>query len=144
MDEKSPALIDRLPHGSGFRFLTRVVALRAKKSGEAFWTIDGSEPFFAGHFPGRPVVPGVLIAEALAQLSGLVAFDAVDADVRLGRIDLKFIEQVAPPADILLRASLARELGGLCLFEVRAENAGVMLAEGNLTLASKSQGGVST
>ena len=44
---------------------------------EAVWAVDGSEPFFAGHFPGNPLIPGVLLGEALAQAAGLVAGIAV-------------------------------------------------------------------
>src|SRR5687767_13182214 len=61
----------RLPHGQAFRFVSRVTRVTEGESAEGVWELSGSEPFFAAHFPGQPLVPGVLVAEALAQVSGL-------------------------------------------------------------------------
>jgi len=75
-DPSRCAALDALPQQPPFRFLT--TAQRDGKEGDAIrgtWVIDGREPFFAGHFPGDPVLPGVLIAEALAQLAGLLFTD---------------------------------------------------------------------
>src|SRR4051794_38166443 len=63
--------IDRLPLRDPFRFVSRVTNLKPGESAEAVWALTGKEPFFGGHFPGNPIVPGVLIAEALAQAAGL-------------------------------------------------------------------------
>src|SRR4051794_12181843 len=63
--------IDRLPHRDPFRFVSRVTSVKPGESAEAVWALTGKEPFFGGHFPGNPIVPGVLIAEALAQAAGL-------------------------------------------------------------------------
>lgn len=139
-----PELLDRLPHGAPFRFLTRVARFEPKVCGEAVWTVEGHEAFFAGHFPGRPIVPGVLIAEALAQLSGLVGFDSGTSDVRLAQIDLKFVAPVAPPADILLQSRHIRTLGALSLFEVSAEHGGILLATGRVTLAGDDNAGATS
>lgn len=62
-----------LPHGPEFRFLDRVTALEPGISGEAEYLVRGDEPFLAGHFPGDPLFPGVLLVEGAAQLAGLVA-----------------------------------------------------------------------
>ena len=70
--------LSKLPHREPFRFITSLDSLTAGKSAEATWSLRGHEPFFTGHFPGDPIVPGVLISEALAQLSGLVALHDAD------------------------------------------------------------------
>ena len=62
-----------LPHGQEFRFVDRVIALVPGVSGEGEYTVRGDEPFLRGHFPGDPLMPGVLLIEAAAQLAGIVA-----------------------------------------------------------------------
>lgn len=62
-----------LPHGPEFRFIDALTALDPGKSGSATYTVRGDEPFLRGHMPGEPLFPGVLLIEAAAQLSGIVA-----------------------------------------------------------------------
>lgn len=133
--------LDRLPHGPTFRFISRVIDLTPGRAGAAVWDVTGDEPYFSGHFPGNPVLPGVLLAEALAQLAGLVGFaDAgpLAASVRLAHVDVKFPAAARPPASIMLGATLSRELGALRLFDVEARSDGVTIAKGTLTLAATS------
>lgn len=61
-----------LPHGPEFRFVDRVIDLEPGKSGRAAYTVRGDEQFLRGHFPGNPIMPGVLLIEAVAQLAGCV------------------------------------------------------------------------
>src|SRR6185436_8289939 len=65
--------LKRLPHGPEFRFIDRLLALDPGKSGTGEYAVCGDEPFLRGHFPGEPMVPGVLLVEAAAQLAGIVA-----------------------------------------------------------------------
>ena len=65
--------LERLPHGPEFRFITRLTSAKPGEEATGVWEVSGEEPFFKGHFPGNPLVPGVLLTEALAQLSGLAA-----------------------------------------------------------------------
>lgn len=138
-------LLARLPHQPPFRFITNSIELDHCLSGTASWCLTGNEPFFAGHFPGAPIVPGVLIAEALAQLSGLILFGADNADVnppaispavpaRLAHVDVRFLDAVSPPAEIKLQSKFARDLGTLRLFDVEARMHDRIVARGQLTL----------
>src|SRR5471030_2156688 len=72
MNELATAL-KLLPHGAEFRFIDRLTSLNPGQYGEGEFTLRGDEPFLRGHFPGEPIFPGVLLVEAAAQLSGVVA-----------------------------------------------------------------------
>ncbi|HEX8913605.1 MAG TPA: 3-hydroxyacyl-ACP dehydratase FabZ family protein [Humisphaera sp.] len=128
----------RLPHGPEFRFVSRVIALRPGESVEAAWALKGDEPFFAGHFPGRPIVPGVLIAEAMAQAAGLaVPVDAANPkaiDGKLVQVDVRFEQPVVPPAEIVLRCQMTRAIGGLYQFSATASVGAMVVSRGTLTL----------
>lgn len=130
----SPDPLLRLPHRDPFRFITAITALRPGESGEGAWELSGREPFFEGHFPGEPLVPGVLIAEALAQLSGLVG-PGNATHGKLAHVDVRFDRPVSPPARIVLRSQLARAMGELEQFEVTALVNNLVVARGMLTLS---------
>lgn len=132
--------LQRLPHREPFRFLSRVTRIKEGESGEAVWSLRGDEPFFAGHFPGNPLVPGVLIAEAMAQLSGLVGPPASN-EGKLVHVDVRFDRPVAPPADIVLTSKHLRSIGILQQFEVSASVGQDTVARGMLTLSRPREGG---
>ncbi|HLH27486.1 MAG TPA: 3-hydroxyacyl-ACP dehydratase FabZ [Acidimicrobiales bacterium] len=103
---------DVLPHRPPFLFVTEVRSVVPGQSATGAWRLSGDEPFFAGHFPGRPVLPGVLMVEALAQLGGV----AVLADPSYaGRLPLfggiekaRFRRQVVPGDCLDLEVHLGR------------------------------------
>ena len=133
----SPAAIDplaKLPHREPFRFVSRVTRVESGKSATGVWDISGSEPFFAGHFPGHPIVPGVLLAEALAQIAGIAGADDTTTGGALVHVDVRFTQAVAPPASIHLAATLTRKMGQLAQFDVVATSNGADVARGGLTL----------
>ena len=66
------AALNALPHGPEFRFLDRLLALEPGVAGTGEYTLRGDEAFLRGHFPGAPLLPGVLLLEAAAQLAGVV------------------------------------------------------------------------
>lgn len=136
-----PGLLSGLPHGEPFRFVTKLIDIKPGVEGRAVWQLSGQEPFFAGHFPGRPLVPGVLITEALAQLSGLVAAagPGAVAEGRLASVNVRFREPVAPPARIELASRAAGAVGSLRQFEVEASVEGRTVAEGSLALSLELQ-----
>lgn len=131
--------LQRLPHRDPFRFVTRINSVKEGEEGEAIWSVTGSEPFFAGHFPGDPLVPGVLLAEALAQLSGLVGPPASDQG-KLVHVDVRFDRSVAPPAEIILRSRHLRSIGLLQQFEVSALVGQQSVARGMITLSRPREG----
>lgn len=139
MTQASPTdLIDRLPHGEEFRFVDEVIEIDPEVQGTGLWRPQGNEPFFAGHFPGRPIVPGVLIGEALAQMAGLVGLASDGGASRggmLAQIDLRLRRPVEPPAEITLYAKVIRNLGPLAQFDVKATCHDKPVATGTLTLA---------
>lgn len=126
-------LLSRLPHGQGFRFISHIIRVQDGADGEAIWSLSGEEPFFQSHFPGKPVVPGVLIAEALAQLSGLVKH-VPEQDGRLAHIDVRFEGSVQPPAEIRLRSRLIRTLASLTQYDVEASLGSAVIARGSITV----------
>jgi acyl carrier protein len=132
----------RLPHQPPFRFVSQITDLREGDSAEGIWSLTGSEPFFAGHFPGRPLVPGVLIAEALAQLSGLAGPRVADQEEgKLAHVDVRFEAAVPPPAQIVLKTKLVRVIGALQQFNVEASSGDTTIARGSLTLHRTAKNG---
>src|SRR3954451_23895643 len=73
MNDPLAHALNSLPHGPEFRFLDRLTALDPGETGAGEYRLRGDEPFLRGHFPGQPLMPGVLLVEAAAQLAGVVA-----------------------------------------------------------------------
>lgn len=101
-DLKIADILSMLPHRYPFLLVDRVVELKKGESIKAYKNITFNEPFFQGHFPGLPVMPGVLIIEALAQAGGLIVLtsDAVDTEGKIflftGIDKVKFRRPVVP------------------------------------------------
>jgi 3-hydroxyacyl-[acyl-carrier-protein] dehydratase len=138
-------LLSILPHRPPFLFVDRVTELVSGKRITAERVLRPDEPQFAGHFPGRPIMPGVLVAEALAQTSGLLLglsemTSATAPPERckmffLASTNLKYQHPAIPGDRLELRAEVDRNFSGLFRFAVEAIAGRNLIASGALTLA---------
>jgi 3-hydroxyacyl-[acyl-carrier-protein] dehydratase len=134
---------DNLPHGPEFRFLDEILALDPGKSGRAIFRLKGDEHFLRGHFPGAPIMPGVLMIEAVAQMAGVAAqSDPVIPglpNLRLTAVrNAKILGTLAPGEAMEIEACVTGRLGNLIQAEgtVRtADAARVELLRAQVTLA---------
>ena len=105
-----------LPHRPPFLFVDEVTGVDPGRSASGLWRLTGQEPFFAGHFPGRPTLPGVLMVEAMAQLGGI----ALLSDPRFsgcvplfGGIDKARFRRQVVPGDLLDMTVELDQLGSI-------------------------------
>ncbi len=142
-----------LPHRSPFLFVDRITEFNKDKNIVAEKDICLDEPFFAGHFPGRPIMPGVLVSEALAQTCGLLlglpmlnAGKSADANrpaYFLAGVNMKYLAPVLPEQILSLEAGLVKGFSGLFMFDVSARVQDMLIAKGTLTLAEERAGSFS-
>jgi 3-hydroxyacyl-[acyl-carrier-protein] dehydratase len=129
-----------LPHREPFIFVRELLVLDCGVSAECATSFDPSDPMFAGHFPGNPLVPGVILTEALAQTAGIAAASGFAESERplflLSAIrSMKFHRAAKPGEHIQLRAERLAHVGELMQFSVRAQVEGATVAEGQLVLS---------
>ena len=135
-------ILKQLPHRYPFLLVDRVLELDKGKRIKALKNVTINEPFFEGHFPNRPVMPGVLMLEALAQASALLSFDALGAapDDQMiyyfaGMNDVRFRRPVEPGDQLILEAELLRMKAGIFKFKTRALVGEELAVEAELTCA---------
>ena len=137
-------ILKKLPHRYPFLLVDRVLEIETGKRIRALKNITVNEQFFTGHFPQRPVMPGVLILEALAQAAALLSFDKMgfEPDEKTvcyfaGVDDARFKRPVVPGDQLILEAELVRMKGGIWKFHVRALVDDEMAAEAEIMLAMR-------
>ena len=121
-------IMRRLPHRYPFLLVDRVLDVQSGKSIVALKNLTMNEQFFQGHFPGNPVMPGVLMLEALAQAAGLLAFitenvypDQVTQFYFAGIDDVRFRKPVRPGDQLILKADVQRIMRGIWKYQTVAE-----------------------
>ena len=136
------AVLAQLPHRYPFLLVDRVIECVPGKRIEAIKDVTVNEPFFPGHFPGRPVMPGVMILEALAQAAGILAFKTAgvvpDENSRfffVGIDKARFRRPVEPGDRLVLKATLERAIRGIWKFETVAEVDGTVAASATMMVA---------
>lgn len=136
------AALASLPHGVEFRFVDRLVALVPGESGKGTYLVRGDEAFLAGHFPGRPMMPGVVLAEAVAQLAGVVAQTDPEvpamSDVRLTALrNVKILGAAVPGDELEISVEVTKRMGNLILAAGEVQVAGKSLATAVVTLSGE-------
>jgi 3-hydroxyacyl-[acyl-carrier-protein] dehydratase len=139
MSPISSALVS-LPHGTSFRFVDEMVSLEGGRQGEGTYRVKGNEAFLEGHFPGNPMMPGVILIEAIAQLGGVVAqSDPIEkplTDLRLTAVRAAKILGAAVPGQLLeIRVVVEGRMGGLIQVDGEVHVCGNLLAKAKITLS---------
>tara|TARA_B110000008_G_scaffold55934_1_gene55411 strand:+ start:950 stop:1390 length:441 start_codon:yes stop_codon:yes gene_type:complete len=121
-------ILKYLPHREPFLFVDEVLNINKGSDIHAIKRLTGEEDYFRGHFPNNPVMPGVIIIEALAQASGILGFQTMDKTPEEGSIyvfagvdKVRFRRRVGPGDDIHLYSKILNEKRGIWKFECRAE-----------------------
>jgi len=132
-------ILKKLPHRYPFLLVDRVLEFEKDKRIKAIKNVTINEPFFVGHFPARPVMPGVLMLEALAQSAALLSFESMGTDpgddtvVYFVGIDGARFKRVVEPGDqLILDVSLERAKAGIYKYKTRASVNGETAVEAEL------------
>ncbi|MBC7705721.1 MAG: 3-hydroxyacyl-ACP dehydratase FabZ [Rhodoferax sp.] len=138
-------ILKQLPHRYPILLVDRVLELEKGKRIKALKNVSINEPFFNGHFPHRPVMPGVLMLEALAQAAALLAFDTLgvtpdDKTVYYfaGIDGARFKRPVEPGDQLMLHVELARMKSGIFKFRARATVLDELAVEAELICTMRS------
>ena len=132
-----------LAHRYPFLLVDRVIQFESGKSLTAIKNVTINEPFFNGHFPERPIMPGVLIIEAMAQATGLLGFRTMGEEpktdilyILVGVDKVKFKQQVVPGDQLELYAELVRYKGKLWIFKTEARVDGKVVSSAEIKCAA--------
>ncbi len=137
-------ILDHLPHRYPFLLVDRVVDFEIGKSIHAYKNISINEQFFTGHFPHHPVMPGVLIMEALAQAAGILSFKTMGAKPDddsvfyfVGIDNARFKRPVVPGDQLHLHVEIVRQMRGIWKYKVEARVDGEVAAQAELMCAQR-------
>ncbi len=132
-------IMEAIPHRYPFLLIDKIVEVEKGESAVGIKNVTINEPFFPGHFPQKPVMPGVLILEAMAQTAGVIAIDYLGEDaegkvVYFMAIDgAKFRKPVVPGDQLRMKLTKIRGKGAVWKFHAEAKVDGNTVAEATLT-----------
>jgi len=133
-----------LPHRYPFLLVDRVLEIELGKSIKAVKNVTINEPFFDGHFPDLPIMPGVLIIEAMAQAAGILGFKSVgkkpaDGSIYMfvGADKMRFKRPVGPGDQLILHAKIVAKKRGIWKFGCSCEVDGELVASGEILCADR-------
>jgi 3-hydroxyacyl-[acyl-carrier-protein] dehydratase len=139
-------VIKRLPHRFPFLLVDRVLEVVPGKSITAIKNVSFNEAHFAGHFPQHPVMPGVLVIEALAQAGGVLAWESARAEEKsvtilylVGLDNVRFKHPVTPGDQLVLKAELVKHRRGLWRYQCVAEVDGKTAAEVEILMVTRKE-----
>lgn len=140
-------ILRKLPHRYPFLLVDRVLEIEVGQRIKALKNVTINEPFFQGHFPARPVLPGVLMLEALAQAAAVLSFETQgtepgdDTVVYFAGIDeARFKRPVGPGDQLILEAVIDRQKAGIYRYKTRASVDGQTAAEAVLMCTMRKVG----
>ena len=143
---KIDEILELLPHRYPFLLVDRVLDFEEGKFLRAVKNVSFNEPFFQGHFPGKPIFPGVLILEAMAQATGILAFKSL-GKLEPGELyyfaaidDCRFKRPVLPGDQMILEVTFHKERRGVARFTVVAKVDGEVACEATMMCARRRDG----
>ncbi len=146
MDVKAIAAV--LPHRYPFLLVDRILELEPRKSVVAIKNVTMNEPFFQGHFPGEPVMPGVLQVEAMAQAAGVMMMESFESGKHLAFLmalnNVKFRRPVVPGDQLVIKAETVRTRARMGVVKARMEVEGKVVSEAEITFSIVDRGSAET
>lgn len=143
MEHPIDAIRGLLPHRYPFLLIDRFLEIREDRA-RALKNVTVNEPFFQGHFPKYPIMPGVLILEGMAQTASPLMGKAFDGDhsipLFLGIERARFRQEVRPGDQLIYELEMNRGRNGICFFAAKALVEGSMVAEAEILLGHREQG----
>ena len=131
-------IMDTLPHAYPFLLVDRIIEMEPGKRIVGIKNVTYNEPFFPGHFPGRPIMPGVLIVEAMAQTAGILVFNSSPREqfkkpvYFLGIDNVRFRKPVVPGDQLRLELEITKHRQLIWGFKGKALVDGKLVAEAEL------------
>ncbi len=137
-------VMNHLPHRYPFLLIDRVLDWAPNEHLTALKNVTFNEPFFQGHFPVRPIMPGVLITEAMAQATGILAFRSQGGQPKdnalymlVGLDDVTFRRMVEPGDQLIIRVELKRLIRGMGIFQCEAHVDDELAAKATIKCVAK-------